>query len=632
MPNCPNCSSEVDIDQPYCSKCGTALQQPKTQADPKPVGMPVRQVILIGVLAVLVIFVSRMYVIPEQHKAVVPPTTAPTPVRVAVRPRSVEHGAVVKPEELQAQGKLYFVPMGKQAISAESLAAYYRQKFNLAVTVLPPLALKPETCVPSRNQCIAEEMIIEAKRAYPRIAHKTESMFIVLTDEDIFPRSLGWEFTYGLMPSAHAAIVATHRMDPGYWGDPPSQTAKLASARQMLTKYVARIVFRVPISYDPTSVMYQPLTPEGGSDDLYESDLHSEESANGLRGEDGPCLLFKYSYATRRLTISNPQITACYQMPAVYSTDEETFTVALRNGLFIQHSMDLQMDSTPPIDFARAYESQFIVPWALGQGTLHRYDNRVNSNGAYKLTYSKIVYEDGNHDYFHRVTPGIGFSPAVLFENRDDGNEVYGARMTWDTDHFKVQYRDGAWSTYLPCSDYRGSCFWTGYQDAQGHSLHFDRGPDLVLQRLTASDGQGIQFRSDDQHHTVAATDTKGRRVSYEYDPAGCLVRVHRADGKVTIYSYDATHHMTQIAVAEKKGAKPHVILTNEYDKQERVIKQVLADGSTYRMQYGPKVGEYGGTATLVDPEGRTLKFTIDPNADGYTERAGHVRFPVVNR
>jgi YD repeat-containing protein len=534
----------------------------------------------------------------------------------------------VKPEELQAQGKLYFVPMGSQAISAQSLAAYYRQKFNLVVTVLPSVALKPETCVPSRNQCIAEEMIIEAKHACPRIAHKAESMFIVLTDEDIFPRSLGWEFTYGLMPSAHTAIVATHRMDPGYWGDPPSPAVKLASAKQMLTKYVARIVFRVPISYDPTSVMYQPLTPEGRSDDLYESDLHSEESANGLRGEDGSCLLFKYSYSTRRLTIPNPQITACYQMPAVYSTDEETFALALRDGWFVQRSMDLQMDSTPPIDFARSYSSQFIVPRALGQGTLHRYDTRLNSNGANRLTFVEILREDGDHDYFHRVTPGIGFTPAVVFESRDDGNEVYGARMTWDTDHFKVQYRDGAWSTYLPCADNR--CFWTGYQDAQGHSLRFERGPDLVLQRLTASDGQGVQFQLDDQHHIVAATDTRGRRVSYEYDPAGCLVRVYRADGRVTIYSYDATHHMTQIAVAEKRNAKPHVILTNEYDRQERVIKQVLADGSTYRVQYGLKVGEYGGTATLVDREGQTHQFTISGDGYGYTERAGHVRFPVV--
>jgi len=50
----------------------------------------------------------------------------------------------------------------------------------------------------------------------------------------------------------------------------------------MLTKYVAFMYFRVPYSHDPTSIMHQPLTPNGGPDDLYESDLHSEESANGF--------------------------------------------------------------------------------------------------------------------------------------------------------------------------------------------------------------------------------------------------------------------------------------------------------------------------------------------------------------
>jgi YD repeat-containing protein len=596
----------------------------------EPAGMPVRQVILLAVLAILVIFFLRMFVIsPAPKKAMAPtPRPAPTPVRVAVPPRPVEHGAVVQPQELQAHGKLYFVAMGKQVISAESLAAYYRHKFNIGITVLPRLPLTPEACVPSRNQCIAEEMTIAAERAYSQIAHKPDSVIIVLTDEDIFPRRLEWDFTYSLITSVHAGIVSTRRMDPASWGDQPNYAVTVARTRQMLTKYIARLYFHLPISYDPTSVMYQPLIPDGGSDDLYESDLHSEESANGLRGEDWPCLSFKYSYSTRQLTLSNPETTGCYQMPRVYSTDEETFTLSLSDGLFVQRAMDFQMDSVPAIDFGRAYEAQFILPWAFGQGATHRYDTRLSSDGASKLTYMEIIREDGDREYLYRVSPGIGFSTSVVFESRNDGEEIYGARMTWDSGHFKLQFRDGAWSTYLPCAD--GRCYWIGYQDAQGHSLRFDRDPYRALQRLTASDGQGVEMQSDALHRVVAATDTKGHHVSYEYDSAGCLARVHRADGRITIYSYDAARHMIGISVAEQEGATPNVVLTNRYDDRERVTKQILADGSTYQIQYGPEVGGHVGSATLVDREGQTFKFLLHEN--GFTERASHIRFPVISR
>jgi YD repeat-containing protein len=518
--------------------------------------------------------------------------------------------------------------MGKQAVSAESLAAYYRHKFKIEITVLGPVVVKPEICVTSRNQCIAEEMIIEAQRANPRIAHAPGSVMIVLTEEDIFSRELGGAFTYSLLPNVHAAIISTHHMDRGSGdGIARNPAAVVAGTRQMLTKYIGRVCFHLPLSYDPTSVMRQPLIPDGGSDDLYQSDIHPEESANGLEGNDWPCLSVKYSYSSRQLKVSNPETSGCDQADRPYSTDEETFDTELSSGLFIQRSMDFQLDSTPGIDFTRAYLSQFINPWSLGQGTTHRYDTRLESNGASQLTYMEIVGEDGDREYLNRLSPGIGFSPSVVFESRNDGNEIYGARMTWESGHFKLQYRDGAWSTYLPCADAR--CFWIGYQDGQGHSLRFDRDMFRALHGLTASDGKGIDLDSDEKHRIVAGADTQGHHVAYEYDSAGCLVRVHRGDGRITLYSYDAAHHMTQIAIADDEHAKPQVLLTNQYDHQERVIRQTLADGSTYQFSYGPTAGNHVASATMVTPDRRTLTFTI--NRDGYTERSSQIRFPAIS-
>jgi hypothetical protein len=207
----------------------------------------------------------------------------------------VVHGDIVQPGELHSKGTLYFVPMGKQVIPVQSLAKYYDQKFQLEIKILPEVPLDPSACLPIRKQCVAEEMIVATKRAYPKIAADPDSVMFILTDEDLYSRSLGWDFTY----SYHCprfAVVSTRRMDPSFWGDPPSDATRLANTHQMLADHIALLHFHVPRSYDPTSVMYWPLTPNGGKDDLFESDLHSDESANGRKGSGYPCLSFSYSY------------------------------------------------------------------------------------------------------------------------------------------------------------------------------------------------------------------------------------------------------------------------------------------------------------------------------------------------
>ena len=155
-----------------------------------------------------------------------------------------------------------------------SLAEYYANKFGIQVYILPEVKLAPAACVPERNQCIAEEVIGAMTNAYSDIARNPESVMIALTDEDIFPKDLGWKFTYSLH-SDRIGVVSTRRMDPEFWGDRPNNALMLASTKQMLTKYIALEYFHLSESFDPTSVLFSPLTPNGGPDNIYESDLHS---------------------------------------------------------------------------------------------------------------------------------------------------------------------------------------------------------------------------------------------------------------------------------------------------------------------------------------------------------------------
>jgi YD repeat-containing protein len=318
---------------------------------------------------------------------------------------------------------------------------------------------------------------------------------------------------------------------------------------------------------------------------------------------------------------------SCYEDANPHSTQQETFQVQLAHGQFVQRSLDFYLDANPMIDFRRSYLSQYLQPMAFGLGANHKYNAWLLSDGPSKLSYIDIIHEDGDRDHLRRISWGTGFSSGVVFEDKNDPIELYGARMTWDRDHFKLLARDGLWWTYLPCSDSR--CFWTGFEDADKNALRFDRDAHLALQRLTASDGQSLQFASDTQARIVEAKDSRGNSVSYEYDTAGCLSRIRRSDGREEIYSYDNGRRMTSVSISPRPGDPAKTILRTDYDAAGRVVRQVLPDGSTYRMEYIDVGRNHVREVKVTDPAGRLLDVTIGDS--DYTATMKPVRFPAIS-
>jgi YD repeat-containing protein len=625
---CRVCGAQVTAQQTACPHCGAFLgtSQPGVIPDPP----KTFRVLLAGSLAILVALGFAGYHLFDNSKfqeLIQQIRDANTAITPTPRERAVEHGGIANPDELEAHGKLYFIPMGRQAIPIDSLVAYYHDKFKIDITTLPEVTIGPSSYDRSRGQYIAEEMILDMKRAYPKIARSADSVMIILTDEDIYPRSLHWKFTYSFHNAYKFAVVSSHRDDPAFWDSakPHDPAVQLASLKQMLTKYIAMLYFHVPHSFDPTSIMYQPLTPNGGPDDLYESDLHSEESVNGFRGQGWPCLIYSYSYKTGVMRHLAPAIEECAHIPAPASPDEEVFETQLSTGEFFQYAIDFQLDSVPPIEFRRSYRSQYVPSMALGRGANDNYNTWLTSDGPAKLSYIDIISEDGGRNHLVRKTAGTGFSPSAVFENRDSSDELYGARFAWDTDHFKLQYRDSSWSTFLP----DGYCYWSGYQDFSGHVLRFERDAALNLTRLTASDQQGIEFQSDPQHRLSEGKDTSGNQVTYEYDPPGRLVRVSRSNGRVTLYTYDDAHRMTSMAVIGEAGGSPVPVFTNEYDSSGRVIRQTLGDGSVYTEEYTKAPRSDRNNVKITEPSGRVLEITRPSDYD-YIVHTTPVRFPAV--
>ena len=556
----------------------------------------------------------------------------PQKYQIMQRERPVLHGAVVTADQLEAHGKLYFIGMGRQAFPVESLAAYYRDKFKINVNILPAMPIALAAYDPSRKQYIAEEMILQMKLAHPSIVRATDAVVIILTDEDVYPKSLGWKFTPSFRMDGRFAVISSRRNDPIYQqtGAAIKPQTQLAGMKRSLTKYIAMLYFHLPVSSDPTSVMFQPLDTTAGGDDLYESDLHSEESANGLRGSGWPCLFYSYSYETHAIRQLSPFVQDCEYWRQPASVHEEIFETQLGTGELFRSPWTFSWTRPRRSSFGGRIVRSTFHPRRLGRGANDNYNAWLYSDGVDKLSFIDIIDHNGDRERLARVSPGKGFSPDVVFERKEDEGELLDkARLSWDANHFKLQFRDGASSTFLPCSD--GRCYWSGYQDSTGHTLRFERDSSLNLHRLTASDDQGVEFTSDSQYRLTSGKDTHGGLVSYSYDAQGCLARVTHAGGQVTSYSYDGEHRLMSVSVVSAPGAAPVQILTNEYDSQGHVSRQTLPGGESVQLEFTKAPGKSRYDVKLTDPSGRILTLTRSSDFN-YLVRASSVRFPAVAR
>jgi hypothetical protein len=195
--HCFNCGSEMSLQQAVCHNCGVAA------ADARLRKFWIKQnaawviSIVLCVLAGMTIFGFGAYRYLHHWQLL----SARRSSKMQYRTGQVKHGDPARPDEFHAHGKLYFVPVGKQVISADSLAAYYRQKFAIEITVLPPVKIPSLAWIPERRQYIADEVTAAMTTAYPDLARMRDSVMIALTDADIYSKELGWNFTYSLHPT-----------------------------------------------------------------------------------------------------------------------------------------------------------------------------------------------------------------------------------------------------------------------------------------------------------------------------------------------------------------------------------------------------------------------------------------------
>ncbi len=300
----------------------------------------------------------------------------------------------------------------------------------------------------------------------------------------------------------------------------------------------------------------------------------------------------------------------------------------LQTGLFVYSKTDLALSDTTPLVLTRTYRPNDYISRAFGIGTNHNYDMFMvgpNDGGPFPAgyTYQDVILADGGRIHFTRTSPCVGsngfcdFSDAVLTATSTTTG-FYGATIRWNSCGFSgaswcLKKKDGTVYGFPDStnSTVPQAAAPLGMRDRYGNTVTFTRDANHNLTQITSPNGRWIQFTYDSSNRVTEAQDNIGRTVIYNYDPQGRLSMVTDANGGLWAYTYDVNNNM--LAIQDPRNI---VYLTNYYDSNNRVYKQVQADNGTYLYSY---ILDQNGNVTqtnVIDPRGFQEQAVF--NSDGF--------------
>lgn len=526
--------------------------------------------------------------------------------------------------------RVYIVPLGDaQGLGLDDLPNFYREQYGLSVEVLAPIPLEPRLRNDSRRQLIFEEIVALLHRQLAHLAKQKSAYLIGVTDEDMYIAKQNWNFAYTAydLPN-RAGVVSSHRFVP----EPLAGNEELfrSRIRKMVSRTIGFVVFDLPRSDDPSSVVYKNLYGSSSADlmserleglgavavvDEFKSARGMAPRAAEIRSDmvhfdyskvDGryPCLRIKKS--GRAAGSFEPRLTKCTKGLRLDEALDE-IEVDLRGNL-ITRTTDLVVDGETPLSVTRCYRAWDDRSRTFGRNTALAWDLfPVGSRQPY--TFIDVVPCDGYSFRYVRISQGTGYADAI-YEHRLTNTPFLGSRISWNGNGWDLKLRDG--SVYVFPESYYAKKPVDGalieFRNNTGTVVKVDRAERRNLKKISTSDGRSIAFVHDNADRLIAAQDQLGRKLTYLYDHGGRLTEV-RGLKSSTRYGYEDTDLM----FIEEDGRR-----IAEFEYQAGRISQLKLPGQgIYRFRYEfDRQDENQARRTIVTaPDGAVTKVDLPAEA-----------------
>ena len=216
--------------------------------------------------------------------------------------------------------------------------------------------------------------------------------------------------------------------------------------------------------------------------------------------------------------------------------------------------------------FSRRYSSILEYTGSMGKGWLHEYELFL------------LCEEDGG---ILAILPDTHLERFVKQDgqwvNRRGGTKEY--TLTEHSDHFElISWQEATYKNYTFDKVGRLMAVSEDPYSIRRTTIQYV-GESGQIRTVTSPGGRVLRFRYD-RNKIVEVADDTGRVLRYEYD-RDCLVRAYYTTGGIQEYRYD---HKGRIETMD--GWDGRDFLSNQYDKQGRVICQTYPDGNTCTIDY----------------------------------------------
>ena len=505
------------------------------------------------------------------------------------------------PIALEPQRRPYLVRLGPpRAVALTSLPDYYDAWLGLKVETLPDLPLDAQAFDSGRRQYVAEDLIASLRQALPQLSADPGATVIAVTEADMYIRAYDWRYAFNYRDGQGFAVVSSARMVPWLYRLRGKEYLLHTRFRKMVSRNIGILVYELPPSRDPTSLLYHRVLGLDDLDLIQETfaGLGSQAVVSGFeekhrQAPTAPVIIRRDSpsagtgrypcFVARPFTRAvaageSAEIGECLpEMHAERETNE--VEVDLRNGALMTRETDLFIADAIPLALTRCYRLWDDRSRAFGIGGNHAFDLMpVGSRQPY--TYIDLIFADGNRIHLDRISQGTGYADAV-YEHTATDTRFRNSRFAWNGHGWNLTFADGSIyrfpEAYAATRPAEGALI--GIRDAQGREVRFDRDRRRNLVRLTGPGGRYLAFEHDAGDRVTRLTDDQGRAVTYAYDAGGRLVAVTTPDRRVIRYVYARTD------LVSVRDAEDRSLLDVGY-AHDRVARIRLADGREWGFSF----------------------------------------------
>ena len=565
---------------------------------------------------------------------VLPPAWMPTrlsaqPLIARTQHASVDRDRPVLPSELTGNGRIYLLQLGthKQPYEASQFAVWLHEKYSLDVQVLSPTWLDATDYDPSRKMYVAERILAQIKREHAGLAADPKAFLIGFTDAAMYEAAESYDRLFSVRGHLRSAIISSDGMDePSPDGTNQDSASLLRDRlRRILLKDVAVLFWHLPTNNNPQSILHWTLDADTPKNDLYESDLHPQQSGWG-EAIASPCIVFSYKPGSHGSLEPQhqPLIRECehpesagYDQSEIDTPDappdtaEERMEVRLSDGIFTVGHTDFFLPGKIPIRLERSGNNVWQEPTAFGIGGSHNYDRFLSTDDGMRA----ITIGTANRGYvtLDRVPADLPVVPLNKWVD-PTGSEntlVLKWRTSTGDPHFYLTRDSGEVETYMPCIP-TGVCYFSGYRSPAGDTLDVVRDSQRNLMALSAPGNKWLHFSHEPAPNQIQVSeiqDSAGRHVLYRYNADGRLSTVTYPSGEVFIYGYDENHDIQTVAVTEHPGSAPITLVTNTFE-EGKLTSQTVA-GRTYTYSYFGDHSDNSDWVRVVDPDGNVFDICL---------------------